>query len=127
LNSINFSVVLLDAIKHKYGTLVPSTRLANEIYRITDGEISLTSEAIRKWMRGKSIPSGNALFALDELLGDYFVQKRKSKNYKNRIVNSLELVDIEELRRTQRLIQSKIEISNVLSKPDYSNAQEVEE
>ena len=108
LNSINFSVVLLDAIKHKYGTLVPSTRLANEIYRITDGEISLTSEAIRKWMRGKSIPSGNALFALDELLGDYFVQKRKSKNYKNRIVNSLELVDIEELRRTQRLIQSKI-------------------
>jgi len=116
-----FSEILIASIKHRYGTLVPATKLADDLDRITEGEISLSSEAIRKWLRGKSIPSGNALLALDDLLGDYFVRQRKLKKSNNSIANSLDAMDIRELMETQRMIHTRIENSfkQVLPKSNY--------
>ena len=117
-------MLLIDAIKHRYGRLIPSTKLARELDRVTKGEVSLSSEAVRKWVRGLSIPNGNALVALDELLGDYFVEKRKLKNFKNPILNQLNNMGIPELMETQRLIHSQIESSlqKELSQPSASNS-----
>lgn len=118
-------MLLIDAIKHRYGRLIPSTKLARELDRVTKGEVSLSSEAVRKWIRALSIPNGNALVALDELLGDYFVEKRKLKNFKNPILNQLNNMGIPELMETQRLIHSQIESSlqKELSQPSASNSQ----
>ncbi len=107
----DFSAILIDAVKHRYGRLIPSTKLASEIDRITNGEVSLSSEAVRKWMRALSMPNGSALVALDELLGDYFIQKRKLKKLKNPIANSLDRMCLEELIETQRLVHFRIENS----------------
>lgn len=104
-------MILIDAVKHRYGRLIPSTRLACEIDRITDGEVSLTSEAVRKWLRGVSIPNGRALVALDCLLGDYFVEKRKLKKSTNQLINSLEQMNIKQLEELQGLINFRIENS----------------
>ena len=122
LNTSNFSEILIASIKHRYGTLVPATKLANDLDRITDGEVSLSSEAIRKWLRGKSIPSGSALLALDDLLGDFFVRHRKLKSSKNSIVNSLDAMDIHELMETQRMIHSRIEnsVQQVLPQSNFN-------
>ena len=109
MNNKDFSAILIDAIKHRYGRLIPSTRLASDIDRITNGEVSLSGEAIRKWLRGMSMPNGIALVALDELLGDYFVQKRNLKKLQNPIISSLDRMCIDELMETQRLIHYRIE------------------
>lgn len=124
MDNEHFSMLLIDAIKHRYGRLIPSTKLARELDRVTKGEVSLSSEAVRKWIRALSIPNGNALVALDELLGDYFVEKRKLKNFKNPILNQLNNMGIPELMETQRLIHSQIESSlqKELSQPSASSS-----
>jgi len=109
LNAQSFSTILIDSIKHRYGRLIPSTRLASEIDRVTNGEVSLSSEAVRKWLRGLSLPNGSALVALDFLLGEYFVEKRKLKIRKYEISESLNQMNLQDLIEVQGLIHTRIE------------------
>ncbi len=97
----------------KYGSLIPSTRLADELCKVSGGELSLSSEAVRKWLRGKSVPRGLALVALDDLLGDYFLNKRKLSKPGSALFASLEGMNTQDLIDVQRAIAAQLENSYI--------------
>jgi len=51
-----FSLVLREALAKKFGRQITAAFLARELDLYTQGQLILSSEAVRRWMVGVSLP-----------------------------------------------------------------------
>ena len=56
------------ALKAKYGRVPSCQRLVDDLYTLSAGTCSLSAEAARKWLNGKTTPRGVAYIFLEQLL-----------------------------------------------------------
>ena len=63
-----FSQALHVALKAKYGHIPSCQRLVDDLYTESAGTCSLSAEAARKWLNGKTTPRGVAYIYLEQLL-----------------------------------------------------------
>lgn len=75
-----FAERLRDAVKQKHGRLITCAHLARELASFTNGKLDLTSETVRKWMRGISLPRANAVAVLESYLGVPLVNNKVRLN-----------------------------------------------
>jgi hypothetical protein len=68
LTAQEFSRYLTQALIARYGQMPSARQVADDLYALSQGTISLSPEAVRKWMRGKSMPRGNAFIVLEDWL-----------------------------------------------------------
>ncbi len=68
-SATEFSQVLRDALKRKFGRHVTSAFLARELDLFTNGQVILSGEAVRRWMVGISLPRANVVSVLEAYLG----------------------------------------------------------
>lgn len=73
-----FSQVLREALRTKFGRPVTAAFLARELDLYTKGQLILSSEAVRRWMVGISLPRAQVLVVLDEYLGRSLVHSKVS-------------------------------------------------
>jgi hypothetical protein len=71
-----FSRTLREALRKRFGKRVTAAFLARELDLFTQGGLILSSEAVRRWMVGLSIPRANVVAVLEEYLGRPLVNKR---------------------------------------------------
>ena len=63
-----FASQLRKAIKTRYGRLVSAAFISRQLEQISTGAISVSSEAVRKWLTGSSVPRASILVVLERLL-----------------------------------------------------------
>jgi hypothetical protein len=76
----HFEQCLLQALKKKYGKKPTARQLSLDLYKISDGQVNVSGESVRKWLTGVSFPRGEHLIALMRLLdaGQLLVPSQKS-------------------------------------------------
>jgi hypothetical protein len=65
----HFQSYLQSALKKKYGRLPTAKKLVQDIYVHSAGSVNLSDEAARKWITGRSLPRGEHLLYLAQMLG----------------------------------------------------------
>jgi ribosome-binding protein aMBF1 (putative translation factor) len=73
LDQDNFAKRLQDAIKAKYGARVSAARIARDLEHASKFQIEVTSEGVRKWLLGSSIPRAQTVAHLEVMLGTHLV------------------------------------------------------
>lgn len=68
-SATEFSQILRNALKRKFGRHVTSAFLARELDLFTGGELILSGEAVRRWMVGLSLPRANVVSVLEAYVG----------------------------------------------------------
>lgn len=91
---ITFSRALRDALRKKFGKRVTAAFLSRELDLFTQGTLILSSEAVRRWMVGLSIPRANVVAVLEAYLGRPLVNERM-----NLQVHALSSEELELLQR----------------------------
>ena len=69
----NFAKRLQEAIKAKYGARVSAARIARDLEHASKFQIEVTSEGVRKWLSGSSIPRAQTVAHLEVMLGTHLV------------------------------------------------------
>ena len=69
----NFAKRLQDGIKAKYGVLISAARIARDLEHASKFQIQVTSEGVRKWLLGQSIPRAQTVAHLEVMLGTHLV------------------------------------------------------
>ena len=69
----NFAKRLQEAIKAKYGARVSAARIARDLEHASKFQIEVTSEGVRKWLLGSSIPRAQTVAHLEVMLGTHLV------------------------------------------------------
>ena len=69
----NFAKRLQEAIKAKYGARVSAARIARDLEHASKFQIQVTSEGVRKWLLGQSIPRAQTVAHLEVMLGTHLV------------------------------------------------------
>lgn len=95
-----FSKVLREALRKKYGKRVTAAFLARELDLFTHGGLILSSEAVRRWMVGLSIPRANVVAVLEAYLGRPLVNQRLNLQ--------VQALSSEELEHLQRQIADRL-------------------
>jgi hypothetical protein len=63
-----FEHQLLEALKKKYGRKPTARQVSMDLYRVSDGQVNVSPESVRKWLIGSAMPRGAHLIALMRLL-----------------------------------------------------------
>lgn len=100
-SAAEFSQILRDALKRKFGRHVTSAFLARELDLFTGGELILSGEAVRRWMVGLSLPRANVVSVLEAYLGCP-------------LINNKVRLDVSALDRAQ-LVQLQAQVTNRLN------------
>lgn len=69
LTEQEFSNALLQALTARFGRVPSARKVADELFAFSAGEVSVTGEAVRKWMRSQAMPRGKTLLWLESWLG----------------------------------------------------------
>lgn len=71
-----FAQALRKALRTKFGRHVTAAFLARELDLYSRGQLILSSEAVRRWMVGISIPRAQVLAVLEDYLGRPLVHSK---------------------------------------------------
>lgn len=96
----SFSKALREALREKYGKKVTAAFLARELDLFTQGGLILSSEAVRRWMVGLSMPRANVVAVLETYFGRPLVNKRLNLQ--------VQALNPEELELLQRQISDRL-------------------
>lgn len=88
-----FSVALRRAVRQKFGRLTSAADLARQLDLVTQGQVLVSTEAVRKWLIGKAVPRASAVAGLEQLLGRPLVNDQLSID-----VNAMQLDELLEIR-----------------------------
>lgn len=82
MDRLHFQSYLQSSLRKKYGRLPTAKKLVQDIYLHSSGSVNLSDEAVRKWITGQSIPRGEHMLYLTQLLGQDLMTwlKSSSKN-----------------------------------------------
>lgn len=75
MDRLHFQSYLRSALKQKYGRLPTAKRLVQDMYLYSSGSVNLSNEAARKWITGQSIPRGEHLLYLTQMLGSELIPR----------------------------------------------------
>lgn len=81
-----FEQRLLDALKKKYGRKPTARQLSQDLYKVSDGQVNVSGESVRKWLTGLSVPRGSNLIALMQLLDNGTPFSEKQTNFSSSLV-----------------------------------------
>lgn len=109
ITPVTFSKTLREALRKKFGKRVTAAFLARELDLFTQGDLILSSEAVRRWMVGLSIPRANVVAVLEAYLGRPLVNKRLNLQ--------VQALSSEELEFLQRQISDRLTEIRALGRP----------